>query len=108
MQDENFLDLVQNVRPSFERDIVSRAVSAMDAVRQMQMLNAFYAGKGLLYHYAMGNLAADKELFEQYYFSIYYQPFYSEKERKELFERGKNILSRLGEEKAPYFMEKFM
>ena len=106
--DENFRDLVQVVRPAYEQGVASHSMNPVDAVKQMQMLSAFYSGKGLLYHYAIGNLSCSEELFEQYYFSNYYQMFYSDEELRRLFREGKEILNQLGMEKLSYRLDLIM
>lgn len=106
--DENFRDLVQVVQPAYEQGVASRSMNPVDAVKQMQMLSAFYSGKGLLYHYAIGNLSCSETLFEQYYFSNYYQMFYSDEELHRLFKEGKEILNQVGLEKLPYRLDLFM
>ena len=106
--DENFSDLVDLVQSTYERDIRGDVSETMDSLWQMQMMSAFYAGKGLLYHYALGNLTCSEELFAQYYFSNYYKSFYSEQKLKELYIRGKEVVSNIGENSFTYQMALFM
>jgi len=106
--DENFRDLVDVVQPAYEEEIVKHSVNPVDAVKQMQMISAFYSGKGLLYHQAIGNLSCSEELFEQYYFSVYYRMFYSEQELNRLFREGKALLEKLDSSKIPYRLDIFM
>lgn len=106
--DENFSELVDFVQPVYERDISEKTAHMMESLLQMQMMSAFYAGKGLLYHYALGNLNCSEELFAQYYFSNYFKFFYSDQELKKLYYVGKEIVNNIGESEFTYKMALFM
>lgn len=106
--DEHFSDLVAYVQPTYERDMSGGTTNMLDSVRQMQMMSAFYAGKGLLYHYALGNLGCSEELFAQYYFSNYFKTFYPDQELKKLYQEGKKLVQRIGENALTYQMALFM
>lgn len=106
--DENFSELVAYVQPTYEQDLASKTADMMESIRQMQMMSAFYAGKGLLYHYALGNLNCSEELFAQYYFSTYFKMFYSERELKQLYQEGRAVLTAIGKENVPYRMDLFL
>lgn len=106
--DENFSDLVAYVTPAYERDISEKTADMLGSLRQMQMMSAFYSGKGLLYHYALGNLNCSEELFAQYYFSNYFENFYTDQELRSLYRKGKEILQGMGENLVTYKMALFM
>ena len=106
--DDNFNDILQSVTPSYERIVEKGDLGPVDAVRQMQMLSAFYAGKGLLFQYSTGNLSCSEEMFEQYYFSNYYHMFYTNEEQKRLYKKGVETLKKAGMENLPYDLSEFM
>lgn len=106
--DENFLELVDFVQLACNGDIPNAEEITPEEVRQLQIISAFYAGKGLLYQYALGKLCCDDELFEQFFLANYFQSSFSRQEIDKLYQQGKQLLRSIGPEKLPYRMDLFM